>query len=390
MKSLVFRVEHVYLIERDTGILIKQLSDSSAQALDSDAVSAMFSAIESFVNDSFSGEQGDRLTDLKVGERNVWVGHGPKLMLACVIFGDAPESLKADLRETLDQIRVAYASELNQANAGELLLADVDNYLHPILQSEAKESESEGKRSKSMILLGLVLIGLLGYGLFYSVSKRMTFDSLQSVLESTPGMLVTEIRQEDDQYFISGLRDPQTELPINLLSNIGIDEQQLEIVMRPFLSLEPEIEVRRFVKQLSPPEGVQVVYQDSKVKLLGVGSLTWAEKYSDRLMSLKRDGRISLTGFEVSAISVREMLLRDLGDNENDILLAGVVIKPKFVDGLNGLEIGGELSQAQRTALSRYFANNPWVNVGGYDQPTLLPATPLSSAKPSQINSETE
>ena len=107
-------------------------------------------------------------------------------------------------------------------------------------------------------------------------------------------------------------------------------------------------------------------------------------------MSLKRDGRISLTGFEVSAISVREMLLRDLGDNENDILLAGVVIKPKFVDGLNGLEIGGELSQEQRTALSRYFANSPWVNVGGYDQPTLLPATPLSSAKPSQINSETE
>ena len=76
-------------------------------------------------------------------------------------------------------------------------------------------------------------------------------------------------------------------------------------------------------------------------------------------MSLKRDGRISLTGFEVSAISVREMLLRDLGDNENDILLAGVVIKPKFVDGLNGLEIGGELSQAQRTALSRYFAKQP-------------------------------
>ena len=127
-----------------------------------------------------------------------------------------------------------------------------------------------------------------------------------------------------------------------------------------------------------------------RLSFWGSGSLTWAEKYSDRLMSLKRDGRISLTGFEVSAISVREMLLRDLGDNENDILLAGVVIKPKFVDGLNGLEIGGELSQAQRTALSRYFANNPWVNVGGYDQPTLLPATPLSSAKPSQINSETE
>jgi len=64
--ALLFRVEHLYLIDRASGMLIKEVASQDSESLDSDAVSAMFSAIQSFVQDSFSRDPsaGSRMVQL--------------------------------------------------------------------------------------------------------------------------------------------------------------------------------------------------------------------------------------------------------------------------------------------------------------------------------------
>lgn len=111
-KRKTYQIKHMFLIDRDSGIQIEEVASKEEGILNGDAISAMFSAIQSFVQDAFSMDRTSRLTDLTVGDHSIWVAHGPKLMLACVIVGDAPEVLKNDLDHTLQVIQTEFEESL--------------------------------------------------------------------------------------------------------------------------------------------------------------------------------------------------------------------------------------------------------------------------------------
>ena len=56
--TLVYRVEHVFLIHRHTGLLIANAASQDATSQDPQLVSSMLSAIQDFVRDSFAEQQG--------------------------------------------------------------------------------------------------------------------------------------------------------------------------------------------------------------------------------------------------------------------------------------------------------------------------------------------
>lgn len=96
-----FEIRHVFLIDRDSGIQIEQVTANDVEVLNGDAISAMFSVIQSFVQDAFSRDSSSRLTDLTVGDFSICVAHGSKLMLVCVVEGDMPKDMKSELDLTL-------------------------------------------------------------------------------------------------------------------------------------------------------------------------------------------------------------------------------------------------------------------------------------------------
>ena len=53
LKSLVYRVEQVFLIHRESGLLLQDAVAQSVVAQDTDMVSGMLSAIRDFITDSF-------------------------------------------------------------------------------------------------------------------------------------------------------------------------------------------------------------------------------------------------------------------------------------------------------------------------------------------------
>ena len=59
-KTLRFRVEQAYLISRENGLLVGHVHHESSKIKDSDAVSAMFTAIQDFVKESFSPDRTGR------------------------------------------------------------------------------------------------------------------------------------------------------------------------------------------------------------------------------------------------------------------------------------------------------------------------------------------
>jgi hypothetical protein len=106
LHTLLFRVEQVFLIHQETGLLLRHVSAANADVQDADMVSGMLTAIQDFVRDSFATRAGEKLETLQVGELNVWIEQGPDAILAGVIRGNAPQQLREVFQETLEKIHL--------------------------------------------------------------------------------------------------------------------------------------------------------------------------------------------------------------------------------------------------------------------------------------------
>lgn len=317
--SLLYRVEHLYLIERDSGMLLAELSAPDSGALDSDAVSAMFSAIQSFVQDSFSGRDEDRLTDLQVGEYNVWVAHGRKLMLACVIDGVAPQSLKNELYDVLDKIRGEYASAIATFDGDADGFAGVQDRLQPLMQSQLKEdvvddadqieevlADPSGSLLSRLILLAI--IAAAAWFLYNWITEASQQRTVEYYLKQTPGVAVTATYWEDDAIVVEGLQDPDAEIPFSLLAAHNISAEQLSFRTIPFRSLQTDMELLRFNKELQPPADLRFDVEDGKIHLAGEASIGWLLRNDARLRQLAADKRLNLQGLRASESSVKGYL----------------------------------------------------------------------------------
>ena len=92
--ALVYRVEQVFLIHADTGLLLAHAVAPELAASDADLISGMLTAIRDFVADSFSRErEAGGLRRFSVGELTVMVEQGPQALIAAVVRGEAPDTL---------------------------------------------------------------------------------------------------------------------------------------------------------------------------------------------------------------------------------------------------------------------------------------------------------
>ncbi len=74
--ALVYRVEQVFLIHAETGLLLEHVSARDLVVQEAELVSSMLSAIQDFVRDSFMPGEGATLRTFSVGEHTVQVEKG--------------------------------------------------------------------------------------------------------------------------------------------------------------------------------------------------------------------------------------------------------------------------------------------------------------------------
>lgn len=360
-RSLLYRVEHIFLIDRETGMLIQEVKVEDSQALDSDAISGMFTAIQSFVQDSFSSDESARLTDLKVGDHNVWVAHGPRVMLACVIFGHAPESLKNQLYDSLDSIRIEYSNEIANFDGDTNELAGVDRLIEPLLQLELKESGPSKSKSETggSWIFWILIIAALAYFAYNWVSK----DSKQSVVEhylrNAPGIAVTSTFWDDDRLVIEGLKDPDASMPYKTLEAHDIEPEDLVLKTIPFRSLELDMELQRFANEFSLPEGVYLSKRDESIFLYGEATINWLIENNARVRQLSTDGRLNISSLTASFESVSEILRENFTADE----LTGIRMSSIAGDEFTSLIVGGKMPADKLALLRAIFAGNSWVEV---------------------------
>lgn len=307
LHTLLYRVEQIFLIHKETGLLLHQVTAGGAAVQDADMVSGMLTAIQDFVHDSFSTRQDDQLETLQVGELTVWIEQGPLAVLAGVIRGNAPSELRTIFRETLERIHLQYGAALKEFAGDAAPFAPSAELLDECLQSRYHEAERPARAGQVItpfrVVAGLLLLLILVWGYFWIRNTRR-WDNYVTRLRSEPGIVVTDAEKRGWRYHIGGLRDPLASDPEVILGESGLDPRAVVSKWEPFTALSPEIVLARAKKLLEPPATVNLKVEDNTLEVEGFASHQWvllarqAVRWLPGLGQLREDKLLDLERIE--------------------------------------------------------------------------------------------
>jgi outer membrane protein OmpA-like peptidoglycan-associated protein len=278
LKTLRYRVEQVFLIHQETGLLLQQVSAPGIQLQDADMVSGMLTAIQDFVHDSFGTAKGDELEALRVGELTVWVERGPLAVLAAVIRGNAPQDLRALFQETLERIHLQFGTSLSEFKGDAAPFSATAPLLEDCLQAHYEAGRTKAQEQRRItpvtVIASVLLIALIIWGFFWLRDKRR-WDSYVERLRNEPGIIIAETGRRDGKYFLSGLRDPLARDPQLVLQESQVDPGQVISHWEPFQALSPAFVLARARSLLNPPATVRLSLRDGALEAEGFASHDW-------------------------------------------------------------------------------------------------------------------
>lgn len=278
-RMLQYRVEQAYLISRENGLLMAHVHHDASRIKDSDAVSAMFTAIQDFVKESFSPDRSGRLETADMGEFTLWAVHGPHALMVCVIRGVPPSSLRADLSAVLERIHFRYGDSLRSYAGDTATVSGVEVELSDCLQFQAQRvDEAKDKRFSVPLLIAILLVvALLSYFAYGRWQHERLFDRLRDTLSATPGLYVSDITFADDAFTLHGLRDPLAASTEQIAVAAGLDATVVRSQLRSYQSLDSEIVIQRAIAVIDPPGGVAITVADGQLVVSGQAPQQWID-----------------------------------------------------------------------------------------------------------------
>jgi OOP family OmpA-OmpF porin len=286
LRTLLFRVEQVFLIHRHTGLLLHHCVAPTIAAQDPELVSAMLSAIQDFVQDSFTVESGDMLETLRFGDLTIWIETGPQAILAGVIRGQAPLELRVTFRQAIEQIHrklgPTMAAFQGDATPFAAAVPDLENCLQTRFKVQPKSKGSP----YAWALVSVLLLGISAWG-YRDFQIRQRWAAYVQQVDAAPGIVVTAEKKGWRGFSITGLRDPLAIDPATLLPNHRIAPAKVTSQWQPYLSLDPELVEARAKQMLQPPDSVTLqIGQSGVLQVTGVASLQWLEQTRQRVPAI--------------------------------------------------------------------------------------------------------
>lgn len=274
--SLLFRVEHVFLLHRPTGLLLASASAASEVA-DPEMVAAMFSVIEGFVRETFADREP--LTQFAVGELTGRIEHGPSTILVALVRGTPPVRLTGELRDAVERIELQWRDALTAFRGGDTKMFEATR---PILEGTLLCEQRRRPRSNmgriALAAVGAVLAAFVIAWITLSLERGRRLHAYADAFATEPGIVVTGAEREGGRPILTGLRDPLAREPSAVLVAHGLDPTRATLRFQPFYSPDVRLLERRLRAALSPPAGVVLSVDGGNVSASGVAPREWLQR----------------------------------------------------------------------------------------------------------------
>jgi outer membrane protein OmpA-like peptidoglycan-associated protein len=192
----------------------------------------------------------DPLRSAELGDRTLWVINGPDALLACIISGTPPRTVRDELMALLETIHARYGDRFAETDGA--LTEDLG--LRVLMQQALREELDEDAkratttRSKAPIYWSLaiaLLLILTGWRIWHGYQQREFESQMVNLFRAQPGYVVSSSSREQGALVIDGLRDPGSAGPDAVLAAHGHSDQDIRFRLKPFWSLEPSLMLQR-------------------------------------------------------------------------------------------------------------------------------------------------
>lgn len=274
-QTFAFRVEQVFLIHRETGLLLNSVSLGLESEADADMVSSMLTAINDFVSDSFttnSDSTQQNLDVVRTDDFTLLLKQGPKAAVAAAITGNMPQRVANQLQSTLEEIHKLYSRELDEFVGDSVPLIDSQHQLSDCLMAELRPEQARtGRPWLAWAIVALIVIGCS----FLGVKRWQLYELTEQVglIDNTPGIVLTYLDSSGfDRVELGVLRDPAAQTVANWLANQEIDTEQVQVEEKAFLSLDPALIKQKLEQMIQRYPDVTLTWIDNQPQFSGKSS----------------------------------------------------------------------------------------------------------------------
>lgn len=299
---LSYGIDHVFLIEHGSGLVLHQVSAAGVPPLDADAIAGMLTALGDFVDDSVGDDAGGSLDSAQIGEDLVWVEHGPRADLACFMHGVPPAHLRALMEQRLEEVHaqiLALPADAPLQSIGDnalvrqllepsSLLRDVDLATAPL----ARRASSRGP----LLLIALLALALLGWYVVDRMRWNSRIDALRAELGAHPGFVLASIDAKPwRSVVVRGLFDPDAEPLAPVLEHASLGGAAAKLDLGGYVSADDAVIVRRATRLLAPPASVTLTVHERVLDLSGLAPQAWIDAATQRAAWIAGVARVTST-----------------------------------------------------------------------------------------------
>ena len=155
-EAIGYSVRAIFLIHKDSGLVIKEIQPNTENILDSDMMAGMLTAIRSFANDCIASES--ELDEIDYGTFHIILETAGYCYIAVVVNGEPDQQFRDRIRQTFSHIVLKYDTQVENYNGDpETISPRIQPLLEKLIESEDQQAP-EKKRPTTLSWLAAILL----------------------------------------------------------------------------------------------------------------------------------------------------------------------------------------------------------------------------------------
>jgi hypothetical protein len=238
--TLDYRVEHVFLIHKGTGLLLADVSQPGPSSMaDKDMVASMLTAVRDYIKDSLSLEKEQSVNVLSAGEYSIFVEEGPLALVALVVRGTADPSIRSRAQDALETVHTRLGPELRSFEGEVAPFEEASECLSRCLVSKDQGDD----KKKSPVYAIALLCTLTAVGCFFIARGAIRSErdrAFIAALDAEPGIVVVDAHRSGGLLRAKIMRSAQAREIAQIAAERGFDTAGCAFDVERYLSLGPE------------------------------------------------------------------------------------------------------------------------------------------------------
>ncbi|UCN01186.1 OmpA family protein [Sulfurimonas sp. SWIR-19] len=185
------KVESVFLIHKESGLLVSERSIENHESIEPEMVASMLSAIRSFVNDWISKNSDSlELNEIEFGNYTIYLEVAGCCYLAVVLSGTSNRTLQNKITSVLEFLVKKHSDAIAnfEGDKAKLDLDEINKHLDTLLENESEEpAEQKQKQSYTFFwIIGVFVFTALSVYFYISYSNQTLQEKIEQSLHENP------------------------------------------------------------------------------------------------------------------------------------------------------------------------------------------------------------